>query len=69
MTSEPVTLPVHCAHCHGAVTLQFHDWPGRDAPALTQAWVCPYCQRTNLGGFPGLLAWVTKREDDSAPVI
>lgn len=25
--TEDVTLPIHCAHCHGAVTLQMVEWP------------------------------------------
>ena len=32
---------------------------------ITARWPCPYCQRENRGGFPGRLAWVTQRVEDS----
>lgn len=74
----PVTLPVHCVHCGGAVTLQMSDWPTvlshdgsspvpEDHPGLQKAsWGYPWCQRENEGGFPGRLAWVTKGHDPDA---
>lgn len=68
--AAPVTLPVHCAHCGGKVTLQMSDWPamvhhGTLAPfepvqEYRQTWGCPYCHNQNEGGFPGRMAWVTK---------
>jgi hypothetical protein len=30
---------------------------------------CPYCAKMNEGLLPGRLAWATKREDDSPPVV
>ena len=56
-----VTLPIQCATCHGAVTLQLAAWPPDQPIPQTQAWVCPYCFSKNEGGFPGRLAWVTRR--------
>ena len=68
-----VTLPLNCAHCGGPITVQFTAWTapldGRGNPAAIQhqqaEWDCPYCQRENSGGFPGRLAWVTKRIEES----
>ena len=74
--SEPVELPIHCALCHGAVTLQISEWPAQSAeprPAegvlvafsdyqRKQKWSCPYCGRENEGGFPGRVQLVTRRE-------
>ena len=67
--SEPVTLPVHCAHCGGAVELQFTDWPSvladdggpADDALSLQTWTCPYCGAQNEGEFPDRVEWVTKR--------
>jgi hypothetical protein len=73
MPLEPITLPLQCAHCHGEVTLQMPHWPTAEAdkphpPMVSTAWQCPYCDTMNDGEFPGRLAWVTRREDDGAPV-
>ena len=66
-TPTPETLPVYCAHCGGAVTLQMSSWPNTRTHALPHwsdadraDWRCPYCFKENTGGFPGRLAWVTK---------
>jgi hypothetical protein len=43
------------------------DWPLAKGvnPLAPQALVCPYCSAKNEGGFPGQLALVTKRYDES----
>ena len=67
-----VTQDLSCAYCVGEVTLRLSDWPNvinadgtrvaDDHPALQRAWwTCPYCERENVGGFPGRLAFVSKR--------
>jgi hypothetical protein len=74
--TKPDDLPLNCAYCGGAVTLQFWDYPNAanadgaplDPYSIHQTraeWHCPYCQRVNQGGFPGKLAWVVKRVEDS----
>ena len=78
MPDQSVTLPLHCAYCGGAVTLQLTGWPltirhdGRpvpdDEPELHKSiWQCPYCKRENEGGFPGRFAWVTKGHQENPP--
>jgi hypothetical protein len=65
---EPITLPVHCAHCGGAVTLQVEDWPvPSSAPAdfalaagYGSEWACLYCQRVNSATMLGRAVCVTK---------
>jgi hypothetical protein len=64
--TEPVTLPVACAYCHEAVTLQFGHWKSHNMPLIAQTWTCPYCQQANTDRYPGRLAWATKREDESS---
>jgi hypothetical protein len=57
---NPVDLPIHCAWCGGAVTVQFQDWtPG--GMAEDAVWACPYCQAANRIGAIGTIAWVAKR--------
>lgn len=59
----PVHLPADCVGCRGLVTLQFFDWnldEGR-----RQMWRCPYCHTPNEERFPGRLAWVTVRADET----
>ncbi len=67
---EPATLPIHCAYCGGAITLQMADWPSSvtpDTPSDSKEWPCPYCQRMNTGGMPGRLVWVTKGHEPEKP--
>ena len=47
----PFTLPLHCARCHGEVTLQMTATP-LTPPLDRQAWSCPHCHKTNDGAFP-----------------
>jgi hypothetical protein len=68
MASDTPTLRANCRHCRGNVTLQFEDW---DPDHLhhsrrTQYWLCPYCDRTNDGRFPGRLVWVVKELHERA---
>lgn len=74
---EQPKLDIHCAYCGGAVTIQMSEWPSvinhdlspvpADHPGLQLAvWKCPYCEKQNEGGFPGRMAWVTKREDEGS---
>jgi hypothetical protein len=59
--SDPVTLLIHCAHCHDAVTLQFEDWqPDGSAADRAQRWLCPSCFRINEGTFPAVVKWFTR---------
>src|SRR5688572_14845926 len=68
--AEPVTLPVHCAHCGKRATLQMSAWPvalhhasGQDTtPPLDhqQTWWCPWCHWENAGGFPDRIGWARK---------
>jgi len=52
------TLPMFCATCHGAITLQFiGEWLEEN---LDQTWACPHCRQMNRDGFPYRLAWVTR---------
>jgi hypothetical protein len=73
-STRPIALPMHCAYCHGAVTLQMSDWrqamslPPDDRPLRTAVWRCPYCQQMDSGGFPGRLAWVRKGHDPNQTV-
>ena len=58
MSPAASTLPLFCAICHGAMTLQFSgEWLEEN---LRQMWACPHCYQTNVDGFPHQLAWVTK---------
>ena len=60
-TGEITTLPVHCADCGGAVTLQVADWPAAPGEAVERGWwKCPYCDRWNVVRPPGRLVWATK---------
>ena len=59
---SPITLPLHCAHCRGSITIQMDDYRGDPQP---QTWACPYCQRTNEAKFPGRLMWVTQGHDEA----
>lgn len=43
---EPVTLPLSCVHCGGAVTLE-HEPPQRGDVIHRCAWQCPYCVKEN----------------------
>lgn len=72
MAASDVTFDLNCAHCGGPVTLQMTDWPAAvrldgsptnpdDIQHRLARWSCPYCQKDNQGGFPGRMAWVTKR--------
>jgi hypothetical protein len=63
VASGTVTLPIHCALCGGAVTVQMTAWqPSQGLEnAVPQPWVCPYCWQNNSGTFPGTLVWVTKQ--------
>lgn len=64
MPPDHVTLAIHCALCHGTVTLQFEDWqPDSNVTDQEQAWLCPYCLQKNTGKFPALLRLVTKGHD------
>lgn len=77
---NPVRLDVLCSSCGGAVTLRMSDWPTDMAlhhatlevtpingPTPDPKWTCPYCQRENSGGFPGRMAWVSKRATEDRP--
>lgn len=59
-------LPIHCAYCHGAVTLHVSNWPGHDEDPAPEAshWSCPYCQKENRADIPGYLERVTEGHDD-----
>jgi hypothetical protein len=58
---EPVTLPVYCYHCGGAVRLHLEDWP--DSPSASdvsaQSWSCPYCRRSIDVTMPGRIVRAT----------
>lgn len=56
---EVASLPIHCAYCHGEVTVQVTEWD-TDGPTVYASWVCPYCGVVNTGSFPGVVAWVTR---------
>jgi hypothetical protein len=55
----PFTLPIYCALCGRAVTLQMAPKP-LEHPKNRQAWTCPHCEKKNSGGFPYEIVWVTK---------
>ena len=65
---EPVTLPVYCAQCGGAVTIQVEDWPVpsplptdfASAVGYGSEWECPYCQHPNSATMLGRLVSLTK---------
>lgn len=79
MASAPVSLPAHCATCHGAVTMEMYDWPlglaetaefPHDHPSVRKSvWTCPHCNVLNIGEFPGRVATVTKNEAAPATVL
>jgi len=52
------TVPVHCAKCEGAVSLQF-EGKEPDRPAVLGEWACPHCDHRNEFLATGRLAWVT----------
>lgn len=63
---DDATLPVRCAHCAGAVLLQFENWTPTNPPTdRVQPWVCPYCWKKNEGTFPALLKSATKNRWDT----
>lgn len=72
---EPTTLPIHCALCGGAVTLQLTDWPlgerlhsdQTETVLVHQEWLCPYCGKTNGYGFEDRIAWVTEGHEPETP--
>jgi hypothetical protein len=66
MADDLITLPIHCAHCAGPVTLQYES-SRRNIPEPA-IWVCPFCSRENSLSFPGRFLWVAKRHDDPDPV-
>ena len=57
--SEPVTLAIHCAHCRGAVTLQF-EWWGSEDPGTMASWSCPSCEEENRMSAVGRVVWVNQ---------
>jgi hypothetical protein len=59
MPSDPTTLPLHCPHCGGAVTVQYSDYPD-DGPTLPTAYKCPWCGKLHMFTSPGKFLWVTK---------
>ena len=65
----PEDLPLNCAHCGGAHTIQFEDWTVRteaDPPqSIESQWTCQYCGKEHGGFFPGRIAWAVKRVEDS----
>ena len=66
-----ITLPVRCIRCHGAVTLQFMDWPVNSDPEAAQRvqeWSCPYCKASNLGQYPGQVVWAVPWADPDPDV-
>lgn len=68
-TPPPVTVNVRCLNCHGAVTLQFADWPEDADPKASlrlQEWACPYCKALNLGRFSKRFVWATPWHDPDA---
>jgi hypothetical protein len=66
----PFTLPIYCARCHGAVTLQMASKP-LAPPNDKQVWTCPHCEKKNDGPFPYEIVWVTKghRDDPQAKPV
>lgn len=38
----PTTLPLHCPHCGGAVTVQYEEWDN-EAEQETTSYPCPWC--------------------------
>ena len=58
---ENVSLPIFCAHCGGAVELQYEAAANRDT-LLPATYDCPYCHETNPLKIPGRVLWVTERE-------
>jgi hypothetical protein len=65
LMSDPTWLPIHCAYCHGPVTVRFEEW-GREAPKQT-IWICPHCEVVNTDAFPGRPASVTKGHKEVLP--
>ena len=61
-------LPIHCAYCHGAVTLHVSNWPGPADDPTPEAshWLCPYCREENDLDMPGYLEGVTKGHEPEA---
>ena len=58
----PVTLALYCAHCGGALTLQFDSWPEPTTSTTClerQIWLCSFCGTENAACFPAALLWVT----------
>lgn len=61
MADADDALPLHCLHCHGAVTLQLEGFDA-DGPGPTQSntWLCPYCGKENVLNLRGRVVWVVR---------
>ena len=57
--SDLVPLPVQCAHCGDAVTLELADWKP-DEPPAEHTYGCPSCGRQNAIDTPGRVLWAKK---------
>jgi hypothetical protein len=67
MQPAPITLPLNCTRCQGAVTIEF-DWSTRQSGAVEEGrWSCPYCQALQRLGAIGRVVSVEKRADDPDP--
>jgi hypothetical protein len=58
---EHVSLPLFCAHCGGAIELQYEAATNRDT-LVPAAYDCPYCHEANRLKIPGRVLWVTERD-------
>ena len=56
LTSSDSTFRVLCAHCGDSVLLRISPALAPRVGSVYQAWVCPRCQRSNVGQFEGQLA-------------
>jgi hypothetical protein len=59
--AEPVTLPLPCAHCHGAVEVQLEYVKGFTVMEPV-SYQCPYCHKRNAFKAPGRILLAVKRE-------
>src|ERR1017187_994810 len=58
---DPVTLPVHCTHCGGAVELECEYATPRET-LIPASYACPYCQKVNAFALAGRVLWAVKRD-------
>jgi hypothetical protein len=61
----PITLPLQCTRCQGAVTIEF-DWSTRQGPVEEGHWSCPYCQEVQRLGAIGRVISVVKRAAEAS---